>query len=465
MNSVIEYLNKLGHTTIDESYYSYINNWEDWYKGKVDDFHKSTFFNGITNVELDVKSVGMAKTVCEVWAGLLLNEKVELTTASNESDEVLKEVLDDNLFHINGNQLIERAFALGTGAFIEYIQDNKVKIDYITADMIFPISWSNRGITECAFGSRIHNSYGDCVLLQLHLLNENGTYRIENHLALVGENEYKELPLPNDIPDVVNSNSEKPFFQIIKPNIVNNIDSNVPLGISVFANAIDCLKEIDTTFDALNTEIETGRRMVFLASSLFFTDEAGNMKNVIGNREKVMRFVGETGDDANKLIHDFSPNIRSGELTNTLQTQLNLFSKKVGMGVNGFDFSNRNITTATQVMSENNEMFRNLKKHENLLRIALCDLVEALAYLGDEVQVPINATEVSVNFDDSIIEDTNAIKSQALTEFNAGLIDAVQYYIDVYKLTEEQAIKFQQELESRKPEEPEEDEGNELDEE
>ena len=75
--------------------------------------------------------------------------------------------------------------------------------------------------------------------------------------------------------DMYETGSEIPLFQILKPNIVNNVDLENPMGISVYANAIDCLKEIDTTFNALNVEIDTGRRMEFLSQEMFMIDKDG----------------------------------------------------------------------------------------------------------------------------------------------------------------------------------------------
>lgn len=84
----------------------------------------------------------MAKTVAEDWANLALNEKVQITVGENTANERIWEVLDNNDFKVRGNQLVELAFALGTGAFIEYKDGDQVMIDYIRAGMIYPLSWT-----------------------------------------------------------------------------------------------------------------------------------------------------------------------------------------------------------------------------------------------------------------------------------------------------------------------------------
>lgn len=119
--------------------------------------------------------------MCEDWANLLLNEKVAITTTDEVLTERARNILAQNNFTVRANQLIEFAFALGTGAFVEFLDRGKVKIDYIRADMIYPLAWDNGQITECAFGSVKVIGGKECLYLQIHVL-ENGGYTIKNRL-------------------------------------------------------------------------------------------------------------------------------------------------------------------------------------------------------------------------------------------------------------------------------------------
>lgn len=457
MKAINKYLQELGFKPVEDSFYEHIRDWNEWYKNDADDFHKTSFFNGISVVEKEMKRLGMAKTICETWANLLLNEKVEITTANDKSDKVLQDILQKNNFTVRGNQLVEISHALGTGAFVEYLENNEIKIDYITADMIYPLKWDSKHITDICFGNCVHIEQGDAIKLQLHTF-ENGMYVIRHKLIMEDGDTFKELLLNDGTPEEIRMGTAQPMFQIIKPNIVNNIDYNNPMGISTYANSIDILKEIDTTFDAINTEIETGRRMVFLNAEMFFTDKDGNLRNVIGNKESVMRFIGE-GEEGKALIQDFTPTLRINEFKEALQQQLNLLSEKCGMGTNQFEFNQGSTKTATEIVSENSDLFQNLKKHELVLEQALIDMTKAISYLASLVKISIDVSEVSVNFDDSIIQDKDAVKNQAMLELNAGIIDNIQYYIDVYGMTEEQAVEFAEKIKARTPkEEPEQEE-------
>lgn len=439
---VIAYLKKKGYNTVSTDFYGFIKGWLDWYQAVADDFHKTTFYNGISTVSREMMCLGMAKTVCEIWANLLMNEKVEISVGDERGNEILEEILKANNFRVKANQLCEMYMASGTGAFVEYLADGEVRIDYVSADMIFPLSWDSRGISECAFGSRVRTQAGDGVYLQIHR-KEKGTYVIENHMiADELEGESAEMELPEGLAAIVATHSEVPFFQIVTPNIINNVNLRCPMGISVYANAIDCLKELDTAFDALNVEIETGRRMVFLSADLFFTDQNGSMRNVVGNKETVLRFIGDPGDSGEKkLIYDFTPELRINNLKEALQFQLNLLSQKVGMGTNQFEFTPSGAKTATEIISEDSDLYQNLKKHELVLETALIGMVDAIAFLSAEVGRPLPIQETTINFDDSIIEDKKAERQEDRADLANGTLRPEEYRSTWRGETEEEALK------------------------
>ena len=240
-NTIKEYLEKQKYNTASDSTYSHIDEWLEWYQGDVKKFHVYKIFNGVSLKSHKRYRLNMAKRVCEDWANLLLNEKVAIK--AGKYSERLEQILKANNFYLRANQLIEMAFALGTGAFVEYKDaDNNVIIDYVRADMIYPLSWDNGEITECAFGTEKIIDGKEVIYLQIHRLGneEDGEnpdeYYIENRY--VDKKEGEETEIPEDLVELVETGSVRPLFQIVTPNICNNVDLGSPLGISVYANAI-----------------------------------------------------------------------------------------------------------------------------------------------------------------------------------------------------------------------------------
>ena len=183
-NKIREYLIGQKYTVPADDTYSHIDEWLEWYQNDVEKFHHYKLYNGSVVTEQERYKLGMAKKVCEDWANLLLNEKVAIKAGSY--DKQLAVILDKNNFYVKGNQLIELAFALGTGAFVEYRDAaGAVVIDYIRADMIYPLAWDNGDITECAFGTYQTLNGKEYIYLQIHRLGKGDEedpdmYYIEN---------------------------------------------------------------------------------------------------------------------------------------------------------------------------------------------------------------------------------------------------------------------------------------------
>lgn len=441
MNAVIKFLADNGLTTTDENFYSYIDMWLDWYTSQDTKFHKRNHFNGIQVVTKEIYQLGMAKTVCEDWASVLMNEKVDISLNDEEQQKILDEVFRMNRFKVNANRLIEIAFALGTGAFVEYLNHGEVWIDYIRADNIFPISWNSKGIYECAFSSNIHQDGKDLINLQIHLKDDSGIYHILNRRLEVSndENIYKELDIPSDVDFDFNTGSDTPLFQIVMPNIINTIDLDSPMGLSVFSGALDVLKVIDNVFDSFNVEMETGRRMVFLSAEMFNTDKDGNLRNVIGEHDTILRWVGSMEDG--QQVSDYTPDLRFTEIREALQFQLNLLSEKVGMGTNRYTFTGSGVKTATEVISEDSDLYQTMRKHEILLEDSLKGLIEAIRVLLSKIGVTISTENLSIDFDDSIITDKNSDRQQYQLEVASGLMRPEMYRMLIYGEDEETAKK------------------------
>ena len=432
-----------------QNHMAYVRVWEEWYAGNVADFHKYNYFNGITTVKCNRYSLGMAKKIAQDHASLLLNEKVGITVDNEAFQKTLDDILKANRFRVRANQLLELSFALGAGAFVEFLDaKGNVNIDYINAKSIYPITVVNGEVTECAFVSETASGEsGKTYYVNIHRLNDAGNYDVENHTVRInGDNAAKEME-SEGIEPIVNTNSPVPRFQIIKPNIVNNIDINSAMGISVFANSIDELKAIDVVFDSYVNEFILGRKRVYVPASMakMIANAAGNTMPAFDSNDTV--FYAMSDDSLDKLT-ETNGELRYEAHEAALQKFLNLLSSQCGLGNNYYSFENGTAKTATEVISEKSDLYSNLKKNELVLENALVNMVEAIADLNG---VDANGLNVKISFDDSIITDTDAEANRAMLEVNARIIDAVEYYKRVYKMTEEAALKLHQEILNRAP--------------
>ncbi len=462
----------------------YIELWDNWYKGDVPDFQNYFVYNGEKKICKKRRTLNMGKKISEDFANILLNEKVTYKIGNEEQTKQFCEILDKNDFYVKGTEYVEKSFALGLGAIVitlgnmEYDEETEIinttsaemVLEFATAGKIIPLSYTNNKIKECAFAiSKVINNK-PVMLIAMHTLDDNGNYVIDNYAFKVSKNGAL-TDITDKMTDTLKhfeTNSPYPWFSIIRPNITNNIYKDSPFGVSVYANSIDVFKGLDIAYDSLLNEFELGRKRIFVKSNLLKPDiTTGEMRLVFDTNDVVFHAL-PTDDDGKGDIHEVDLQLRIEEHEKAIQLMLNLLSSKLGFGEKRYNFQGGSLTTATQVISENSEEFRTIKKHELSLENSLYDLFKSMMYIANTFlgyNFDMEA-EISIGFDDSIIEDTSEIKRQALLELNAGLIDNIEYYIKVYKMTEEQAVQYAETIKNRRmeelKEEPEdEDEGGE----
>ena len=421
---------------------SYIDNWLQWYEGDVKAFHNYRIYNGKHYIQQKRLTLNMAKRVCEDWANLLLNEKTDITVGDAHSQEVVHKTLEKCKFWQKGNVGIEKSFALGCGAFVVVVDDiginargqlsdkskSKVKVKFVNATKVVPLTFEDEEITECAF---INVNSGK-TYISVHLKNARGSYEIHN-IKCRGEGDNLSF-IDEDDHTVFDTQNSLPWFFIVKPNIANNVDINSPLGVSVFANAMDNLKEIDLVFDSYANEFILGKKRIFVNAKDWTVDPRTGEERDVFDANDVVVYVLPESEDGKQTITDSTQELRVEAHINALQNQLNLFGYKCGLGTEHYKFDGSGIATATQVISVNSEMFRNLKKHEILIEDVLIGLVRTILYAINTFTnetVDENA-EITIKFDDSIIVDEETERARDLADVAAGLMAKYEYRMKWY---------------------------------
>lgn len=114
-----------------------------------------------------------------------------------------------------------------------------------------------------------------------------------------------------------------------------------------------------------------------------------------------------------------------------IQRSLDVLSLKTGMGTGRYQFDASGVKTATEVISEKSDLYQNLQKNEISIKAALINLVKAVAFLDTGSDV-----EVTVDFDDSIIEDSNTTIDRNIKLVQGGLRSKLTANMEIYKCSE-----------------------------
>lgn len=433
--------------------YDYMQIWKEWLAGDVADFHhyKVKLASG-TTVNKEILTMNMPKKVCEDMAKLLWTEKTQIQLKRKKDTIKLWSILDNkvNNFTTNFPIFIELVMALGNGALIEYKDNGVTTIDYVTGDLVVPYKYTNSyvyGLITVSRYSEIEDAETnkEKTFYYTHITyheHENGKYK-RKHELYKSENDNElgnEINFNEIYPDIEKEDeieTDVPYFQVLKPNLANNLDMSSPLGISIFANSIDRFKAIDLKYDSFSREFVLGKKRILVDNT---TLKAKAIPNENGKIDYVQQF------DANDEVYvavegmekqpakeiDFT--LRTKDHIDAINAELNWLSSNVGLGENYYKFDGVSVKTATEVISENSKAFRTRTRHLINVNDVVYDLVRAICHIEG-----IDASDIVITPDDSIITDKNAEKTLALMEVQQGLKSKKSYLIKFEGMTEQQA--------------------------
>lgn len=474
-DAVIRKLNELGYSTIPEAFYRKVDEWKSWYQGNVKGFHSYRVRNGESMVNCKRYSLGMGKKLCEDWANLLMNEKVQITLEGQKEQEFIDSVLTGNNFKVKVNEMQEMKSALGTVAYIPRVIGQEINeggeivpgnasgiiLDYVTIENIYPLTWQNGFISECAFSSVVTRNGHDYLYLQIHHKDDGGSYIIDNRIYRYDNDMLSDEQLGNvkgfeNIPPVVHTGSDKRQFVIDRLNIANNFNYLLPTGIAVYANAIDVLQGVDIAYDSYVNEFRLGKKRIMVKpSAAKYLDG----EPVFDPSDVEFYVLPEDVSDG-AVITPIDMTLRTAEHNTGIQDQLNILSSKCGFGETYYRFDGGSVATATQVISENSTMFRTIKKHEIILEDALVELCRVLLRLGNTAMgAGLNENvEISIDFDDSIVEDVQSEFNRDFQMLNAGIMNDWEFrakYMNEDESTAKAALPKMQDMTTEQEEEVE----------
>lgn len=468
-----------------EYYTLFIFVWQAIYKGFYKDWHQVpvvTLKNpkGKTRT---MATMNAGKMACTQMARYVWNERCALTVSmkGREADsdtpdplnEFLQHVLAENRFGTSFGDLLEKSFALGGAALKEYVEipknrdgsdadEGKIRISYHMAPQFVPTSWDNSRVTSAIFISReAKNGYYYSVV-EWHRWDGN-TYRVSNDLYRMKIKETAEpqtilgwwYPLNMVYPLLspeTEFTSDRTFFQYIRPFGANYADDNSPLGMSIYAPALNTLHGLDIEFDSLQREFVLGKKRIIAP--------ARAMKNTVlfGGQTPQTYFDADdevwqalSSDDVEGLkIHDNSVELRVSPHLEAINGSLSILCAQIGFdaGVLNFDAA-RGMQTATQVVSENSKTFSTVQAHENNVRDELTAMVHSILGLAEKYELtwkgqPVSALmtggyDVSVKFDDSIIQDRQTDINEGVMLVGANLMSKKRFMTHTLGMTPEEA--------------------------
>ncbi|WP_077735641.1 phage portal protein [Bacillus sonorensis] len=450
---------------INDSFYEAIDTWLALYKGHLAKYDNEPFheveFTTIEGGEQTrrMHTLGMPKIASKEMASLIFNEKCSINIDDEDLAENLGNVFEYNNFYKRFQNDLEYMFASGglvAKAHVEVDRtgEKQIKISFVTADCFMPLSYSNDEILEGVFLNISRKGDKWYTLLEWHTW-EGNEYVIRNELFESGNAGQLGVKVPLDTlyeglkATASIENLSRPLFSYFKPNIANNIDLQSPLGISLFANAIDTIKLIDTAFDSYHREFLLGKKRIMVPATAIraVTDpETGEMRRYFDASDEAYEAFSFDSIDAQK-IYDNSVELRVEEHIKAIQSLLDIYAMQIGFSPGIFSFDGQGVKTATEVVSENSKTFQTKNSHETVIEEGIKNLIASICELAklEKVFTVPEKYDVSIDFDDSIAEDRDANANYYLKIMNNGLMPKYMALMRILKVPEDQAKRIIQE--------------------
>lgn len=437
--------------------------------------------------------MSLAKAVCAELAGMVWTDQCEVSVSTNgfdgEEEDPLQafvsKVLRQNAFESKMQSAIEQAAALGGEAMkvwrdvrrdsdgSEIPGTERLKIGWCMADQFVPTAWDNAEVTEGVFISRKAKNGYYYTRLEWHKW-DGLSYVITNQLYRAsifrnGSSEPQDIlgyrvPLAEIYPfldeETTVEGIEHSLFSYFKPPVANNLDDNSPLGVSIYANAMETLHALDVCFDSFVREFRLGKKRIIVPARMIKTvidPQTGIPRRYFDANDETYEAL-STDDPDSLRIQDNSVSLRVEEHVAAINAFLNVFCLQVGLSSGTFSFDTHGgLKTATEVVSENSKTYKTVRNFQNMLRPAIERLVRNIVTLGALYDMEIDGRkiselaargyEVSIAMDDGITQDRQTNINEGITLVGAGLMSKLTFLTDRkygQALTEEAA---QQELE------------------
>ena len=303
-------------------------------------------------------------------------------------------------------------------------RSGEIFFDVGTSRDFKPISLDENGhITEGIFLERVRYKGKIYERREYHRFDSE-THSVKNTAWLYGTRQRVEL---SDIPrwetllPEGRIPSDIPMIATFRTPYANNIDLDSELPVSLFANSVGTLHEIDRAHSEYLAEF---RKM----SAKVFADET-----VLHGKKGIpddyfVTFMGDGTSTVEQQIMTYAPQIREEAHKAAINTELRLYEVQIGVSSGTFTFdSQKGLVTATQVLSEDKTTYNTVAQVQRQLRPVLEALSKITVTLARFYGIDCEDGEPAIEFGDSVFEDTGTEFNRRFQLVQAGLLKPEEF--------------------------------------
>lgn len=353
---------------------------------------------------------------------------------------------------------IEQQTDMLTGKVIQTKEDNEytIEFDYIQANDFYPLAFDASGkITEAAFVERKVDKQTLYSRLEYHKLVNNSVTVINKAYKTKTVNgrtndDYlgEEIPL-TEVPEWAMLSPEttiagvnRLLFAYFKMPEANTVDTHSPLGVSGFDKVKGLIQEADKQYSRMLWEFEGGELAIDIdRNALKWLDdpnEAGKGHSVMGKlQDRLYRRVDLNEDNTYNV---FSPQLRDQSLINGLNCLLMRIEDGAGISRGTLSDVTTEAKTATELRMLRIRSYETNAHIQKAIEHALEDTIYIMNAYCDLYDItPDGEYEVSYEWDDSIINDSDTELTKRMILIQNGIASKLETRMWYFGETERQA--------------------------
>ena len=420
----------------------------------------------------NIKTINFAKSVCSETARLA-TLAIGIQIDGSARAAWLQGQIDKVYFQIR--HWMEYGCAYGT----VFIKPNGESLDVFTPADVIIVDYDNQEIKGIIFKDSYTVGRKYYTRLEYHRFVETTVdgvttypYYVSNRVYVskspqsIGDKidlkQTKWADLMADTPPILKANGEKldgPLYGVLRTPQANNVDISTPLGLPIFAESIEELKDLDIAYSRNAKEILDSKRTVLADDRLLMpsgspvsamTPQAMErrckemslpdyVKNVFGQNEK-------------DFYQEINPILNTDTRISGINALLSQLGYKIGFSNGYFVFNESSgIQTATGVEAEQQRTVQFVKDVRDKLESCLDEVIYALNVYADLYGLaPVGVYEVNYDFGDILYvrENDRARWWQYVT---TGKVPAWMYFMKFEGMTKDEAVAMVKEAQPDEP--------------
>lgn len=386
----------------------------------------------------NVTNVSLTPVVSRKLATIAMQDSDITIEGDSARARYMQKFLD---YYLGDRMDVAAEVALGTGDCIikPYTDGVRLGVDIIkNSDFVVCESIGN-DILSCIMkvGEIKENQGPTYERLEIQMIRQSETEDGRGVDALIIRNlafrNGKEIPLTEVpawagiSPEEVIPNVSKPLFGRYKSPAVNRADVNGVSGVKITYGLDVAMEQAMEAYNRFNREYASGEKMVFLHKTLLDRDDKGNVTFPEGKR-KMFMLMKQVGDkNANSLIQEYTPDIRSADLENGVEVNFRMLELFMGVSPGILTRPATSYATATEMRAALNDTYALITRFRRQLEKGTNDLLDAVDAIANRNNLaPIGPWKVQYDWSSAYIEQMNEHFTQLTMAEGIGAVDKAE---------------------------------------